>query len=211
MPRDAEIRVRDPASRSASPVDERLGPLLEHVPSFAIRHLLERDEAGAHADGIRAQRSGLIDRAGRRDEIHQIGAAAVRRDRKPAADDLAVADEIGNDAEHARGALEAAAEAGDDLVEDEERARVAASRDEVLEPRLPLRQQAVVGRHGLEDDGREIVARRRERLVDRAARRRAARRPCAPSVPSGMPALDAAVGPARPLPARTSMPSACPW
>ena len=101
---DAETRPGsgEPLGKSCH---ERLGPVLEHGPSFAIGHLLERRETGAHANRIRAERAGLIDRSGRRDKVHEVGAAAVGRHRKPAADHLAVADEIGNHAEHARGAL----------------------------------------------------------------------------------------------------------
>ena len=106
--------------------------------------------------------------------------------------------------------VRAAAKTGDDFVEDRAARRRAGSVDKVLEPRVALRQQPVVGRHRLDDHGREIARQRLEHasiaafVVERCDERVAQR-------PRGMPALVAAVGPARPLPARTSMPSAWPW
>ena len=77
----------------------------------AIEQLLQRCESGAHRERIGAQGAGLVDRSGRRHELHQLAPAAVGTDRKAAADDLAVGDEIRVYAAVAGVALEADAEA----------------------------------------------------------------------------------------------------
>ena len=68
------------------------------------------------------QRPGLVDGTDRRDEVHEVGPAAVGADRHAAADDLAERREVGPDAEARLGAAGTDAEAGDHLVEDEQRA-----------------------------------------------------------------------------------------
>ena len=88
-----------PASRAASarpggePRAERREARVE-----LRRELVEAPESGGHRQRIARQRARLIHRTGRRDELHQIRAAAVGADRQPAADDLAEAGQIRLDA-----------------------------------------------------------------------------------------------------------------
>ena len=74
------------------------------------------------ARGLPDSVPGLIDRTGRRDQLHQIGAAAVRADRQAAADDLAEAGEIGPDCRTRLRAAGGGAEARDHFVEDQQSA-----------------------------------------------------------------------------------------
>ena len=57
-----------------------------------------RREAGRHRERIARERAGLIDRPVGRELRHDVGAAAERADRQPAADDLAERREVGRDA-----------------------------------------------------------------------------------------------------------------
>ena len=76
----------------------------------------------AMASGIAAERSGLIDRAERGEEVHDVGSSAEGAAGQAAADDLAEGGQVGLDAVELLRAAEGEAEAGHDLVEDEERA-----------------------------------------------------------------------------------------
>ena len=93
----------------------------------------EGGDAGGHRQRMAGQRAGLVDRARGRDEVHQVGPAAVRPDRHPAADDLAQRGEVRPDAEPRLGAAGPEPEPGDHLVEDEQRAVGAGRLAQVLE------------------------------------------------------------------------------
>src|SRR5260370_1142328 len=74
-------------------------------------------KAAPNGEGAR-----MIDGTGRRDMVHQLGAAAVGCDGKAAADNFAEGGQIGFDFEKLlRGAV-VQAEAGDDFIHDEQRA-----------------------------------------------------------------------------------------
>src|SRR6185369_11953605 len=93
--------------------------------------LLKRRQGG-NARGDRQRVAGectrLIDGPQRRNELHDVDAAAVRADRHAPADDLAETRKVRHDAGGALEATETDAEAGDDLVEDQQRAVVVAER-----------------------------------------------------------------------------------
>ena len=57
--------------------------------------MFERRNAGGHRQRVSGERSGLVDRAERREEIHHIGASAKCADGQAAADDLAQRGEVG--------------------------------------------------------------------------------------------------------------------
>ena len=86
----------------------------------------QRREAGRGRDRVPGQRARLVDRADGRELGHDVGAAAERRGREAAADDLAERHQVGAHAVEAEPAGAADAEAGHHLVADEQRAVVAA-------------------------------------------------------------------------------------
>ena len=115
------------------------GGLLERDVAIG-RQLGQGRDPGRHRQRMARQRARLVDRTRRRDEVHQVGPAAVCTDRHPAADDLAERRQVGRDAEPRLRPAEPEPEAGDDLVEDEQGAVGAGRLAEVLEePRLPAR------------------------------------------------------------------------
>ncbi len=78
--------------------------------------------AGGDRERVARQRPGLVDVARGRDPLHQLAPAAVRRRGQPAADDLAEDRQVGEHAVQLLGAAARDAEAGDHLVEDQQRA-----------------------------------------------------------------------------------------
>jgi hypothetical protein len=87
---------------------------------YSRREVFERPEPGRHRHRVARQRAGLVDRPGRRDQVHDVGAAAVGADRQAAADDLAEAGQVRPHAEDRLRAAGRRAEARDHLVEDEQ-------------------------------------------------------------------------------------------
>src|SRR6185312_11933185 len=75
-----------------------------------------------------------------------------------AADHLAERGEVRRDAAALRKAAAREAESADDLVEDQHGARALGLAAERREKLRPLEEQAVVGRHGLDDDGGDLVS-----------------------------------------------------
>jgi hypothetical protein len=124
----------------------------------------------------------LVDRALRRDERHEVRAPAVRPHRQPAADDLAEHREVGRDAVARLRAAVGNAEAGDDLVEHEERTVPGGRRAQARQVTGRRRHDSNVRCHRLDDDrghvaGRqepldsvEVVVRRYKRVARRASR-----------------------------------------
>ena len=55
-------------------------------------------DAGGHGERIAAEGSGLVDRAERREQVHEAALAAEDADGQAAADDLAQRDQVGVDA-----------------------------------------------------------------------------------------------------------------
>ena len=140
----------------AQPVGQRSGGVAEVDVGLLVQ---ERERGAARGDRERvpAQRARLVDVAGGRDPLQQRRRAAERRGREPAADDLAHHREVG---QHTREFLRAAgrdAEAGDDLVEDQQRVVAGAEVAQQLEEARRGRDQAHVGRVGLDQDRRELV------------------------------------------------------
>ena len=84
----------------AQPVDQRVGRALETGVRVGRAREIERGDPGGDRDRVPAQRAGLIDRADRRELLHQVAPSAERRAREPAAHHLAEHGEVGRDAEH---------------------------------------------------------------------------------------------------------------
>ena len=200
----ARTSTRAGRSRPARPLDAKrrasvAGRTLRSArssvaPPVERGHLRERRQARAHADGIRAERAGLIDGPDRRDQIHEIRAAGIGRHGKPSANHFAVAHEIGTQCP-ARSAMPPRPTRNPLITSSRissAPARAAAFGD-AQQPRLALRQQAVVGGQRLDDDRgdaravrredrdrarRVVIERRDERVAEHAvrARRRSTRR-----------------------------------
>ena len=82
----------------------------------------ECGDACGHGERIAAECSGLVDRAERREVVHDVGSSAEGSAGQAAADDLAQRGQVGRDAVDLLRAAEGDAEAGHDFVEDEQRA-----------------------------------------------------------------------------------------
>ena len=142
------------------------------------RERVEGGDAGGHGERVAGERAGLVDVAGGSHALHQRPRPAVGADGEAAADHLAERGEVRG---HAVAFLRAAApeaEAGDHLVEEEQRAVPVAEPAESFEEAGPRLDEPHVSRHRLHDDagdggrvgvedgldGREVVERRQQRL-----------------------------------------------
>ena len=106
-----------PFAASSRPSAEPLRQAIERPIERGVQ-ARDRPQAGGDRERVAGQRAGLVHRTGRRDQRHQVLAAAVGADRQPAADDLAEAGQVGPHAVERLGAAAVDAEAGHHLVED---------------------------------------------------------------------------------------------
>ena len=134
------------------------GAELRHVAIQLRRQLGQRPEPGGHRERIARERAGLVDRTGRRDQLHDIGAAAIGADRQAAADDLAEAGQVRPDAEHLLRAARRRAKPGDHFVEDEQDAVAIADRAQALQEAVAGRDDPHVAGDRLDDDRGDLVA-----------------------------------------------------
>ncbi len=105
---------------AAKPVLEEDGVDLQPLVGDIVEEI-EGGDAGGHRQRVAGQGAGLVDGALGRHHLHDVAAAAVGAHGQAAADDLAQTGDVRLDAEHGLGTAEAEAEAGDHLVEDQER------------------------------------------------------------------------------------------
>ena len=124
-------------------------------------------QPGRGRERVPGQRPGLVDVADRRQPLHQLGATAEGRERQTAADDLAEDGQVGQDAVALLRAAARDAEAGDHLVEDEQRAGRVAQLPQRLEEAGLRRNDAHVARDRLDDDRGEPLPVARHRGSDR--------------------------------------------
>src|SRR5690606_24650315 len=113
---------------------------------------LERGEPRRGGERVPRQGAGLVDGPERRHLAHDVAAAAVGADVEAAADHLAEGGEVGPHAGALLGPAAGDPEAGDDLVEDEERADPVALGPQPLEEPGGGRDEAHVGGDRLDDD-----------------------------------------------------------
>ena len=142
----------------AQPLLEPGAALLELLVHRRVAQPAQHGEPGRGRERVPGERAGLVDVADRREPLHQLGATAERREREAAADDLAEDRQVGP---HAVQLLRPAArdpEAGDHLVEDEQRARRVAERAQRLEEAGLRRDDAHVPGDRLDQDAREPLA-----------------------------------------------------
>ena len=162
--------------RGREPIAQAGAELLELLVRVRAREDLHRLQARRHRERIAAERAGLIDGPERRELVHDVGAAAERRGRQAAADDLADRREIGRDAVARLGAAERDPKAGHDLVEDQDGAVRRAQRAQALEVAGGGDHQAHVAGDRLDDDrGADVDGMGGERALDRAEDRCTAR------------------------------------
>ncbi len=149
---------------------------------------MQRRQARRHCNRVARERPRLIDRPGRGDHVHEVGAAAVSPDGQPAADDLAERRQIGPDAVKLLRPAARGAETGHDLVEDQQRAVRRGDLAKPGEESVGRRDHAHVPGDRLDNDGGDprtvvlkntvddfqVVVRRGERRR-RSARRNAGR------------------------------------
>lgn len=146
----------------------------ECVDSFFERGVIalfqhaEGGQPGGHGQRVAGQGSGLVHVPGRGDPLHVFGFAAVGSHGQAAADDLAEHGQIGRDAKAGLRPAVFRAEAGDHLVDDEQRAGAVAQGAQALEKAFFRQDQTHVGRDGFHNDGREILAVQVKEIPDRA-------------------------------------------
>src|SRR5439155_4454591 len=104
----------------AQPALELAAERLEPAVHLAVAEPGERRQPRRDGERVARQRAGLVDRAKRRDVIHQAPRSTVGANRESAADDLAEAREVGLNAVELLGAAVGDAEARDHLVEDQD-------------------------------------------------------------------------------------------
>ena len=146
MPNALEARLESGAAPLELVVDGRIAEATQH----------RRSRRGGKR--VAGERAGLVDVADRREALHQLGAPAKGRGRKAAADDLAEDRQVGRDAVALLGPTPRDAEAGDHLVEDEQRAARVAQHPQRLEESRRGRNDAHVARDGLDENRREPLA-----------------------------------------------------
>ena len=95
--------------------------------------LVERGEPGRGRHRVAGQRAGVEHRAERRQVLHEVDPPADRADRQATADHLAEAREVGPDVVLRLRAARPDPEAGDDLVEDQQRTDAVAFGTETVE------------------------------------------------------------------------------
>ena len=106
----------------ASPASSRARAPLELVVDRRVAQAAQHREPGRGRERVPGERARLVDGADRREQVHDLGAPAEGRERQPAADDLPEHGQVGRDAEALLRAAARDPEAGDHLVEDEQRA-----------------------------------------------------------------------------------------
>ena len=131
---------------------------LELLVDGRIAEAPQDGDARGGGERISGQGPGLVHVPARCEAIHDLGSAAERGQRQPAADDLPEDGEVRHDAEQFLRAASGNAEAGDDLVEHEQRSRCVAEAAKRLEEAGLGRDDAHVPRNGLDDDRGEALA-----------------------------------------------------
>ena len=204
------------SSREANSVVRRLrsrwssGPLSSswstHGPGGGEGERMADERAGEERDADLGDRVVAVLPRASVERVHVLAPTGDQADREPAADDLAVGGHVGADAEDRLGAAGVGAEPGDDLVEDERRARGLGQAADLLEELAGL-EIGTAALDRLDEDGGELGAVRLQVLErDSGSRSRGRRR--SRTCSSGMPG---AMGIARSPAGRTRTSSKIPW
>ena len=155
-------------ARAGERVPQQAGQPLRRAGELGVGRVveqLERGQPGRRGERVPRQRAGLVHGTQWRDLGHDVRPAPVGADVEATADDLAERAEIGRDVEQALAAAPGDAEAGDDLVDDEQRAHTVALGPEALEEAGLRGDQAHVGRDGLDDHAGGVLVELRHDVV----------------------------------------------
>ena len=190
-----------PSARRVADAVERVVGAVSSSPSTARPAAV----ASGFPDSVPAWYTGP---SGARCDI-DVARPAERADRQAAADDLAEAPQVGGDARPLGGATEAEPEAGDDLVEEQQRADAVALGAQAGQEPVGRRDQAHVGGDRLDDDHGRVVVERRARRCRAPRRCRPPHRRVTPaeSGEASVPSTPSAT----PEPAAASRASEWPW
>ena len=139
-------------------VGRQLGRPARQLHVGGVVEEVEDGQAGGGGQGVPRQRARLVDGPAGGEHRHHVGPAPEGGEGQSPADDLAEGGEVGGDAEVGLGAAGAEAEAGDDLVEDEEGAGPVARLAESVEEARRRGDEAHVGRHRLDHHRGHVVA-----------------------------------------------------
>ena len=139
-------------------IGQAFGPRGDDVVGFRMGlQVAQGVEPHVHRDRIARQRAGLVDRAVRREHRHDFSRAAESAHRHAAADDFADGGQIRFDAEKFLGSAVGDAEAGDDFVEDEQRAFFAGDFPQAFQKARVRRHDAHVPGHRFDDDAGDFA------------------------------------------------------
>ena len=147
----------DGAERGEAGLEPRAAAL-ELLVHGRVAEAAQHGGSGRGRERVPGQRARLVDVADGSEALHQLGAAAERRRRQAAADDLAEDREVGRDAVALLRPAARDAEAGDHLVEDEQRPARVAQRPQRLEEAGGRRDDAHVAGDRLDEDRSEPFA-----------------------------------------------------
>ncbi len=140
----------------------QLGAHLVEMGVYLSGCVRQRGQAGCRRSGIAAQRSGLIDRAGRCQQIHQFRAARHRRHRQATAHDLTVGEQVRCPALGLGGRPQVPGgtnpEAGEYLVQNQLRAETIADLAQPLVEPIGRDDDAHIRGHRLGDDRGDLLA-----------------------------------------------------
>ncbi len=142
----------------------RLGAVGMHHPALQD---IDRRQRGADAHRVAVVCAGEGHAAARPKAVHKVGTADQRGDRVAVGHGLGEGAQVGRHAGDRLVAAERMAEAGDHLVEDQHRSMLRAQLAQRREELGPGQHAADVVRDDLDQDGRDLLAARLERLGQR--------------------------------------------
>jgi hypothetical protein len=142
----------------AQPGRRAVGKALETLVGALLAQDLQRRDPSGHGQRVAGERARLVGRSERCHRLHDLAPTAESADGQTAADDFAQTRQIGKDAVPLLGAAPGDPEASDDLVEDEDRAVVAAEPAQTFEEAGARWYDAHVASHRLDDHTGDFLA-----------------------------------------------------
>jgi 6-phosphofructokinase 2 len=127
--------------------------------------LAERRQPGRRRKRVPRERPCLVDGPDGGEHLHHVAPPPERADRQPAPEDLSEAEQVQANPEALGRPARSEAEAGDHLVEDQQRANVVTRRAQCLEEPGLGRHDTHVRRNRLDDDARHALVEHRDHVV----------------------------------------------
>ena len=140
---------------------------LQQFPAVDPFEFAKLREPGSHRERISGKRAGLVDRAQRRQLLHDFRAPSKSADGQPTADDLAERREIGLNAKQFLGPAARHPEASHHFIEDQQRAIFSALVAQSLEKILARKIEAGIRRDRFQDHRLRSFLRSREKRSGR--------------------------------------------